>query len=196
VNASPSLRQNNFPYEITDPYAARALDSGPSAWQLEYAAKAAAEKDSNNLGNFAWVASRDLPIECPYPYPYMPVPQEDYASGRWLEAGYVPSIQLPAPFDSVPWTCGLAPDPWEERKGKGKAKADQPPDARWPGNDLVPAWLKRKINRRPKLDADTEAKISEDFQVQEDRRDVEATTDQIDGADEEIRQLCPFGKRA
>jgi hypothetical protein len=71
-----------------------------------------------NLGDYAWIAQRDLPIGCPYPYPYLPVPQEDYASGRWLAPDYVPSISLPPPYDQTPWQCGATPQAVERKKGK------------------------------------------------------------------------------
>jgi len=68
-------------------------------------------------GDYAWVKQRDLPIGCPYPYPYMPVPQDDYVLGRWLEPDYVPSIPLPPPYDEVPWQCGVPGFPGTEHKG-------------------------------------------------------------------------------
>jgi hypothetical protein len=71
-----------------------------------------------NLGDYAWIAQRDLPMGCPYPYPYLPVPQEDYASGRWLAPDYVPSISLPPPYDQTPWQCGATPQAVERKKGK------------------------------------------------------------------------------
>jgi hypothetical protein len=71
-----------------------------------------------NLGDYAWIPQRDLPMGCPYPYPYLPVPQEDYASGRWLAPDYVPSISLPPPYDQTPWQCGATPQAVERKKGK------------------------------------------------------------------------------
>jgi hypothetical protein len=70
-----------------------------------------------DMQDYAWVPQRDLPVGCPYPYPYMPVPQADYASGRWLSADYEPSIPLPPPYDTLPWRCGIPAEP-KERKGK------------------------------------------------------------------------------
>jgi hypothetical protein len=62
-----------------------------------------------DLSKYAWVSQRDMPAACPYPYPVMPVPVADYVSGRWLGLDYVPSIELPPPYDQVPWRCNVAP---------------------------------------------------------------------------------------
>lgn len=78
-----------------------------------------------NLGDYAWVEQRTLPVECPYPYPYMPVPQADYSSGAWLSPDYVPSIPLPPPYDAVPWQCGVHAQPAEPIKSRGGG--DGPP---------------------------------------------------------------------
>ena len=72
-----------------------------------------------NLAAFAWVPQEQLPFGCPYPYPYLPVPQEDFASGRWLAPDYEPSIPLPPPYDHVRWQCGLSPAPGSAKKGGG-----------------------------------------------------------------------------
>ena len=58
------------------------------------------------LGDYAWILSVTIPVRdgSGYPYPYMPVPQDDYTSGRWLEPGYVPSIPLPDGYPAV--ACG------------------------------------------------------------------------------------------
>ena len=85
----------------------------PKDYLVEAAAAAAAEAASQDMGNFAWIYYLDLPVECPYPYPYMPVPLDDYFSGRWLEYPYEPSIPLPAPYDEIPWQCGVPDIPWD-----------------------------------------------------------------------------------
>lgn len=71
------------------------------------------------LSDYAWIAQQALPKGCPYPYPYMPVPQQDYATGAWLSPDYTPSIPLPPPFDLIPWRCSVPAAPGEY-KGKGR----------------------------------------------------------------------------
>ena len=59
-----------------------------------------------------------LPFGCPYPYPYLPVPLDDFQSGRWLTPDYVPTLELPAPYP--PWRCGGT-------ASQGQAKWKEPP---------------------------------------------------------------------
>lgn len=70
------------------------------------------------MTDFAWIPQQDLPIGCPYPHAYLPVPRQDYVSGRWLLPDYVPSIPLPPPYDQTPWQCGKSVAQ-ESKKGKG-----------------------------------------------------------------------------
>ncbi len=99
--------------QLVGPGPARSIDEIPEA-VLRYAQETAPRQA--NLADFAWIAQRDLPVGCPYPYPYLPVPQADYASGRWLDNDYTPSIPLPPPFDLTPWRCGLPPTEEKPKK--------------------------------------------------------------------------------
>lgn len=79
--------------------------------------RSSAEEGPGDPGAYSWVPQRDLPVGCPYPYSYLPVPRDDYVTGRWLEPDYVPSIPLPPPYDATPWQCGVPGVPGE-RKGR------------------------------------------------------------------------------
>jgi hypothetical protein len=76
------------------------------------------------MTDFAWIPQKDLPVGCPYPHAHLPVPRQDYVSGRWLSPDYVPSIPLPAPYDQTPWQCGV---PAVEQTRKGRGGPDAPP---------------------------------------------------------------------
>jgi hypothetical protein len=76
------------------------------------------------MTDFAWIPQRDLPVGCPYPHAYLPVPRQDYVSGRWLSSDYVPAIPLPPPYDQTPWRCGV---PVVEQTRKGRGGPDAPP---------------------------------------------------------------------
>jgi hypothetical protein len=104
-----------------------------------------APKREFSMADYAWVEQRNLPVECPYPYKFMPVPQEDYASGYWLDPKYVPSIPLPPPYDEIPWQCGV-PEETSERKGKGKPsppedEEEEEPKKRDTPITPPPTWL-------------------------------------------------------
>lgn len=76
------------------------------------------------LSAYAWVKQKDLPVGCPYPYPYLPVPVQDYTSGRWLDPEYTPSIPLPPPYDQTPWRCGVPRTPGKPKKGGAAPEPD------------------------------------------------------------------------
>ena len=110
-----------------------------------------------SLSDYAWVAQRDLPVGCPYPYAYLPVPQEDYKSGRWLEPDYEPSIPLPYPFSETPWQCAIPDFPWEGKERGGTGTLADPIDdagAQAQASDVVKAKKRRWGKHGIRIDCD------------------------------------------
>lgn len=72
--------------------------------------------------DFVWIPRNDLPRQCgAWPFEYLPVLHADYASGRWLEHDYEPSIPVPYPFNTVKFQCDHPPgEPGKKGKGGGQ----------------------------------------------------------------------------
>jgi len=75
-------------------------------------------KKQIDIQDYAWIAQKNMPVGCPYPEPYMPVPLKDYTSGYWLSEEYTPSLPLPPPYDQIFWRCSVPSAPGKPHKGK------------------------------------------------------------------------------
>jgi hypothetical protein len=99
------------------------------------------------MTDFAWIQQRDLPVGCPYPHAYLPVPRQDYVSGRWLSPDYVPSIPLPPPYDQTPWQCGISAVTEPQKKG-GKGGGNV-------STDFMRNWRPPQLQAEPMFSSGT-----------------------------------------